>query len=213
MYPEEIASLKEAVIRSGGSGQSSGKFLEIGTAAGGTLVEMMRSFDDKSRPPFEVIDPMTYFPDQLETVKKNLRDNGLDPDSVKFNVSKSKDAFLKAEARGERYDFILIDGAHKIRYVTQDLSWGRLLNVGGLICLHDYHPNHRGIMMAAERFLRKYPNYERESLAGTLLTIRKREESKEAEIETIDLIWANLWSLFFQLKRNFDKHLSPLFGK
>ena len=46
----------------------SGKHMEIDTAAGGTLRELKLCYP-KSRPPFVVVDPFTYFPDQLEIVK------------------------------------------------------------------------------------------------------------------------------------------------
>ncbi|OYW22698.1 MAG: hypothetical protein B7Z55_04335, partial [Planctomycetales bacterium 12-60-4] len=49
-----------------------GLHLEIGTAAGGTLCAMLGAFSDASRPPFVVVDPMRYFPQQLDLVRKNL---------------------------------------------------------------------------------------------------------------------------------------------
>lgn len=98
-----------------------GKHLEIGTAAAGTLWEMLRSFNDVNRPPFVVVDPMNYFSDQFNTVCKNLRQHECDPDWVDFKISKSSDAFAEAELNNERFDVIFIDGNHKIRYVTEDL--------------------------------------------------------------------------------------------
>src|ERR1700687_1759576 len=66
-----------------------GAHLEIGTAAGGTLRELMRAYPDETRPRFVVVDPMTYFPDQLAKVRRNLKDAGLDPERVDFRVAKS----------------------------------------------------------------------------------------------------------------------------
>ena len=42
--------------------QLTGQHLEVGTAAGGTLCAMMQCFAEQSRPPFVVVDRMTYFP-------------------------------------------------------------------------------------------------------------------------------------------------------
>jgi hypothetical protein len=156
---------------------------------------------------------MTYFHNQLEIVKKNLRNNGFDPEAVEFRVSKSKPAFFQAEAEGEKYDFILIDGAHKIRYVTQDLRWTRLLNVGGLLCMHDYNQNHKGVMWSAERLLRKFSNYQKEALVDSLIVIRKIAPSSKPEINMLDILWANLWSQVLQWERNLKKHLPFLFKK
>src|SRR6056297_2502919 len=47
----------------------SGRHLEIGTAAGGTLKEMIGVYADRETcPQFVVIDPFTYFDDQLKKV-------------------------------------------------------------------------------------------------------------------------------------------------
>ena len=78
----------------------SGPHLEIGTAAGGTLKEMMRCYPDSRRPKFVVVDPMTYFDDQLRIVRDNLSSAGLAPDDVEFRLSKSWPAFLAAAVAG-----------------------------------------------------------------------------------------------------------------
>ena len=118
--------------------QFTGQHLEVGTAAGGTLCAMMKSFAEQSRPQFVVVDRMTYFPDQMETVRQNLQNHQLDPDTLDFRVATSAAAFAAAEKSGDRFDFILLDGNHKILAVMADLRWTRLLNPGGIICLHDY---------------------------------------------------------------------------
>jgi hypothetical protein len=84
---------------------------------------MMKCFNETTRPLFVVVDPMSYFANQLEIVKRNLRTHKLALDFVDFRVSTSAEAFKKSENMRETFDFMLIDGAHKIRYVTQDLSW------------------------------------------------------------------------------------------
>ena len=182
-----------------------GRCLEIGTAAGGTLCQMMRQFTDLERPQFVVVDPMSYFTNQLETVRENLRRHGLNPAQVDLRVSTSADAFAHAAAAGETYDFMFIDGAHKIRYVTQDLRWTRLLKVGGRVCLHDYHAQHKGVHWPTHRLLRKYPNYRRERLAGSLLALCKPEASARPEISRLDELWAALVSPVLQWERSWNK--------
>ena len=61
MSEEELSALANWV---GGIG-SNGKYLEIGTAAGGTLSFMMNCFDAGTRPRFVVVDTMAYFDNQL----------------------------------------------------------------------------------------------------------------------------------------------------
>ena len=73
MRPEEHELLL-AVLR---SVPPEGRCLEVGTAAGGTLVRMLACRDPQNEAKFVVVDPMKYFPRQLETVKRNLREHGL----------------------------------------------------------------------------------------------------------------------------------------
>jgi predicted O-methyltransferase YrrM len=202
--PDELICLRDLIRNSG----LPGRHLEIGTAAGGTLCAMMNCFAAEQRPPFVVVDSMAYFTDQLEVVKQNLRQHGLDPAQVDIRVAKSFDAFQSAEAAGETFDFVFIDGAHKIRYVTQDLRWSRLVNVGGLICVHDYTPKQPGVVRAVNRFLHQHPNYERVALVNTLLVLRKRAASQAQEISRIDSLWALVMSPWIQLQQSLAKRLA-----
>lgn len=167
----------------------SGKHLEIGTASGGTLCRMMKAFDNNDRPPFVVVDPMTYFKDQMTTIRKNLRDNGLSPDGIDFRVMKSNKAFISANQNRESFDFIFIDGAHKVNYVTDDLKWTRLLIRGGIVCLHDYS-SIKGVRLAVNRFLRRHPNYVKINCVDTLLILCKTTESAAPEVSITDTAWA-----------------------
>lgn len=176
-----------------------GKHLEIGTAAGGTLYSMMKAFEDHKRPRFVVVDPMTYFQNQMDTVKKNLQDNGISAEDVDFRVMKSNQAFREADQRHESFDFIFIDGAHKIHYVTDDLRWTRLLNAGGIVCLHDY-TSVRGVRLAADRFLGKNPHYVKVVCVNTLLILRKTGESLRPEISFSDRVWASLFAPLLRLE-------------
>lgn len=137
--PAELAALTDLLKGAG----LDGRHLEIGTAAGGTLRELLASYPADRRPPFVVIDPMSYFPDQLGTVRRNLAERGVDPDGVEFRVGFSQDEFPKAAARGERFQFVFIDGDHSATGVMRDMMWARLLEVGGYLCLHDVGPQPR----------------------------------------------------------------------
>ena len=55
-----------------------GNFLEIGTAAGGTLKEIQTVDSVNLTAKFFVLDPFTYFPNQLEKVHQNLSNSKID---------------------------------------------------------------------------------------------------------------------------------------
>jgi predicted O-methyltransferase YrrM len=200
---DELSFLLDLVRRS----NLRGRYLEIGTAAGGTLCQLMGCFTPNEMPQFVVVDPMTYFPDQLEVVKGNLRRHELDSSRVDFRIARSAEAFSRAEKAGERYDFMFIDGAHKLRYVTQDLRWTRLLNVGGLACLHDCHAKQKGVLWAANRFQRRHPNYRRKELQGTLLVLQKEAASRTAEIDWRDRAWSLVLAPWLHWERSLRKRL------
>jgi predicted O-methyltransferase YrrM len=201
MTPAEHELLQRMLMAARGEGD----YLEIGTAAGGTLCTMLAAFPVEKRPPFVVVDPMGYFPNQLELVHKNLRDHQLDPANVDFRVATSAQAFPAAASRNDRFRFQLIDGCHKIRSVMLDLKWTRLLAVGGVVCFHDFTPKHRGVWLAVRRFLAKNPNYQIIEQADSLLAVRKREPSPLLEVTTTDEWYASAWYLPLQLERKWQK--------
>jgi predicted O-methyltransferase YrrM len=201
MTPAEHALLLRMLHDAPGAG----KALEIGTAAGGTLCAMLGSFPAHERPPFVVVDPMGYFPRQLDLVQQNLRDHGIDPAGVDFRVATSAVAFPPAESRQETFRFMLIDGCHKIRSVTQDLKWTRLLAAGGIVCFHDFVPKHRGVWLAVRRFLQRHPHYEIVDQADSLLAVRKDATSPRAEVSTWDVLYADAWYLPLQVERKWQK--------
>jgi predicted O-methyltransferase YrrM len=151
--------------------QRPGRHLEIGTAAGGTLCEMMRAATH--RPPFVVIDTMNYFANQRQVVEQNLLSHGLPLEQVEFREMRSWDAFKESRREHESFDFVLIDGTHKFRYVMQDLHWAWLVNPGGILAVHDYTPRLRAVKWAADYFLANNCNYHRLALAGSLLILEK----------------------------------------
>jgi SAM-dependent methyltransferase len=163
-----------------------GTYLEIGTAAGGTLCQMMLCFSTHNRPKFVVVDPMRYFPRQLEIIQRNLQSHFLDPLQVEFRVMASSQAFTLAAERGERFDLILIDGDHNIESVMLDLRWTELLNDRGIVCIHDYAPRFIGVKFAVNRFLRRNPAFTVLGRQGSLLAVRK-EGSTGSELTRMDL--------------------------
>lgn len=203
--PREMETLLGLLRKS----QFSGRHLEIGTAAGGTLKEMMLCYPAGRRPRFVVIDPMTYFPGQLEKVKSNLSSAGVDASEVEFRIGKSWPAFHAAEKAGETYSFMFIDGSHKLAHVTEDLAWTRLLDTGGIVCLHDYEPKFPGVTMATDRFISQHPNYEIAAHVERLIALKKTAPSAKKEISAWDLQRAKLLSAYQQIQRGIGKRLSP----
>jgi predicted O-methyltransferase YrrM len=182
-----------------------GTHLEIGTAAGGTLKELMRCYSDAKRPRFAVVDPMRYFPDQPAIVRKNLASAGLDPEQVDFRVGRSWPEFQRSERAGEHFAFIFVDGSHKIHHVTEDLAWTRLLQPGGIICFHDYNRNFPGVVLPVDRFLARYRNYRVVEQVESLLIVEKTAASSAREIDARDRLRARIINVFHQLQASARK--------
>ena len=182
-----------------------GPHLEVGTAAGGTLCAMMRCFNDETRPPFVVVDRMTYFPNQLDAVKMNLKRHGLDPGQVEFRVAMSGAAYREAAERGDGFDFILLDGCHKILAVMSDLRWTRLLRVGGVICLHDYSPKFPGVKLSVDRFLAGHSHFRILGRADSLIALRKESASTKPEVSALDRAYAIAMHVPLLTRRKLDK--------
>jgi SAM-dependent methyltransferase len=183
MSIEETRLLLDLIIAE----QLGGTYLEIGTAAGGTLCQMMMCFSHHDRPKFVVVDPMRYFPRQLEIIQRNLLSHSLDPLQVEFRVMTSSQAFTLAAERGERFDLILIDGDHNIGSVMVDLRWTELLNSRGIVCIHDYAPRFIGVKLAVNRFLRRNPAFTVLRRQGSLIAMRKEGSTGSGEPKRMDL--------------------------
>src|SRR4051812_46739186 len=165
LFPEEL----QAIVRLLQSAGLRGPHLEIGTAAGGTLKQMMLAYPSDARPKFVVVDPMRYFPNQRDIVEGNLASAGIDPRGVDFRVMTSWEALKRALHPPESFSFIFIDGDHNADHVMQDLRWTRLLETGGCVCLHDYSPQFPGVVWATKRFLRANRGYRQAGLIGRLI--------------------------------------------
>jgi predicted O-methyltransferase YrrM len=181
----------------------SGTHLEIGTAAAGTLKKIMLIYDKQNRPKFIVIDPMTYFPNQFEIVKKNLSEAGIDSNEITFYKEKSSKAYKKIINSGERFDFIFIDGAHKTKQVWQDMRYTNMLSSGGILCIDDYLDVPE-VQTPVDMFLKKNPVYKKMTIEGRTLFIKKSSsiKNKRAIFESCSIPFINL---FFQWRRSFVK--------
>jgi len=178
-----------------------GHHLEVGTASGITLAEMVRARPTRGDPAFVVVDNMQYFPDQLSVVRANLQRRAVNPDRVEFRIGDSGEMFAAADREGDSFDFMVIDASHRIRKVTADLRWTRLLRPGGVVCMHDYSPRFPGVLRSVDRFLARCANYERIGKVGSLLALRKRAPSHRPEISLADRIWAAGWHVRLKLTR------------
>ena len=203
MSPElsaaELAALRSLLGRAG----LRGTHLEVGTAAGGTLREMMLCYAPP-RPPFVVVDPFRYFPNQGAVVLGNLEAAGIGAAEVELRQSDSDAAFRAATAVGECFDFILIDANHGARHVIRDLRWAGLLSPGGYLCLHDYG-RFPGVTWAADRFLHGNANYRRTVLEDSLIVLQKIEEAPGRGVGTIDIVLGEALSLAHRLSRSVKK--------
>src|SRR5271168_3679112 len=110
--PAETSAAERALLRRVLSESSlTGCHLEIGTAAGGTLAELMSFYPATERPRFVVVDPMQYLSGQIGAIARNLAAAGIRMDEVDFRVKTSAGGFQES-ARDEKFSFIFIDAIH-----------------------------------------------------------------------------------------------------
>ncbi len=111
-----------------------------------------------------------------------------------------------AQAAGETFSLVVIDAAHEVLRITEDLRWLRLLRPGGVACFHDYCRDFRGIQLALNRFLSRYHSYEWMELAGSLLSIRKTRPSDRREVDLADRLYARLMHLPLKIEHKLTRH-------
>ena len=184
--------------------------LEIGTAAGGTLHEIYNFYKSSGRdiPNFWVVDPMKYFPNQYDVVRENLTKNCVNISKVRFLQNISSTAIKVAFTEKPTFDFILIDGSHKRKYVTQDLMWSRFLNKGGILCAHDYSLKFPGVCKSIDLFLKKYDNYKLITLTESLIIIRKEELTRKSEISPLMLLSSAIEGFIQQVLSSIHKRIT-----
>lgn len=201
MTDAELAMLEQILRREA----FPGAHLEVGTAAGGTLCRMLACLPRERR--FVVVDRMQYYDGQLASFERNLERHGIDRARVDLRVASSARAFREAAARGERFDFALIDAGHTLADVTRDLRFARLVRDGGIVCLHDCDDrlSHRGVRVAVRRFERRRPEYERIAQVDTLVALRKRCAPRRREVDAFDVAHAALLALPLRVLRTAGK--------
>ena len=135
---------------------------------------------------FFVLDPFTYFPNQLEKVHQNLSNSKIDLERVEFWIGTTDSQIENALEQGLSFKFIFIDGDHKAYPVMNDLRWMELLEVGGLACFHDYCDKFPGVAWSLDHFLSKNDEFSMILEAETLRVI-KRNGEKLVPVNRLDL--------------------------
>ena len=185
-----------------------GNFLEVGTAAGGTLKEIIQTADnEKLDASFYVLDPLTYYPDQLEKINKNLSNSDIDPSRVQFWKGTTDNYFPIALEKGLKFKFIFVDGDHKAYPVMNDLRWMELLEVGGVACFHDYCDKFPGVGWSLKHFLSRNKQFCTISEAETLRVIRRNGE-KIVTVNSADILQSKFMQVFLRLRRSIKKRLA-----
>ena len=183
MHPEETRALGEVAALA----PASGAIVEIGTAAGGSLVRLLDAVGGAGRRRVIVVDPLTYFPGQRDVWELNLKRHGIDPAAIDLFVGRSARALRKL--RLEELAFVLIDGGHKLKDVIRDTRWLGRLRTGGIAAIHDCSPACPGVERAVAIFLRRNPNYRQIRCVRTLLFIERTGPGRAVEMPAWR-IWA-----------------------
>jgi hypothetical protein len=206
MTAEELALLESELI----STKAPGGVIEIGTAAGGTFVRVYKALPRDRRVRLSVVDVFTYYPDHLGVFKRTLRDNGVPEDAVDIRAARSNLALAEAVRRKESFSFIIVDASHKLKHVTQDLSWLSLLAVGGKAAFHDYGEKIPAVRIAVDKFLRRNRNYRMKARAGTLAVLEKTAPTKGGEVSYADHAFAIAYTIVQQNKKTINRLSSIL---
>ena len=192
-----------------------GLHVEIGTAAGGTLRKLLEVYDSKAkRPSFLVIDPMTYFPNQLDVVMQNVEHITWAKTKLRFEIASSSDAFARFRSRsGGLISFLLIDGSHKIKYVANDTRWLEHLEVGGVVAFDDYGAGFPGVDWVVHKIMLPNTDFKKIAIAGRLIAFEKVGNTFGAPLTIYQRILANVLHPCFQIRMSLRKRLPTLARK
>jgi len=120
--------------------------LEIGMAFGLSTLFVCQAHKDKGAGHHTAIDPWQkrWF---NNIGLRNVRNAQLDGD-FRFFEAPSFEALAELGSKGERFDFVFIDGNHRFDYTLVDFFLvDKILNVGGHVMLHDpWMPSIRKIL-------------------------------------------------------------------
>jgi len=197
----------EALCRRVAALEVDGRIVEVGTAAGGTMVKLLQSLPLEAHSRVSVVDTFEYFPDHLKIWQENLRQNGFDPVAIELLRGSSMDGYRAVAGRGDRLAFVLVDAGHKLKDVIRDVQWLSLLEVGGVGAFHDYSGRFPGVMLAVDTFLARNPEFEREELEGTLMFVRKKSETDRKVMPKWVICWMTVRSLLMQWEKSLRKRL------
>ncbi|MEM6886454.1 MAG: class I SAM-dependent methyltransferase [Verrucomicrobiota bacterium] len=209
LHPGEWEALCDRVARL----EVSGRIVEVGTAAGGTMVKLLQALPVEKHSSVSVVDTFEYFPDHLQIWQDNLRQNGFDPGVIELLQGASMDGYRTASGRGERLAFVLVDAGHKLKDVIRDVQWLSLLEVGGVGAFHDYSERFPGVMLAVDTFLDRNPEFEREALVGTLMFVRKMRDTDHEVMPAWLMGWMTFRSLLMQWGKSLRKRLPGTRGR
>ncbi len=206
----ELTLLKEKILES----DHKGRILEIGTAAGGTFVEMFNTLKE-SQPEiapnkFVVIDTFEYFTDHLGIWKSNLEKNSINPDEIDIRKGDSYKIFKQTQNEKSDYSFILVDASHLLKNMIRDIRWLERLKVGGIAAFHDYSTNFPGVQIAVNVLLKNNSNYKKVNLVESLLVIEKTAETTSREISCCQIFLYTVLSKLLDLKRSAKKRLKKI---
>ena len=201
--PKELSCISEAIKTL----SIGGNFLEIGTAAGGTLKEIIKTAEKLNlSADYFVLDPLTYFPKQLEKVHQNLLNSNIDPKTVEFWEGTTDSHLPLALGRDLEFNFIFVDGDHKAYPVMLDIQWMELLSVGGVACFHDYNEKFPGVMWSLDRFLAKNDQFNIIMKAESLIVIKRDGEAIQP-VTQFDLFVSKFMQIFLRVRRSIKKRL------
>lgn len=202
----ERACIKDAITTL----STGGNFLEIGTAAGGTLKEIIHTADHAGLDArFFVLDPFTYYPDQLQKVHRNLENSGINPDRVVFWQGTTGNHLPIATQKKMRFNFIFIDADHQAYPVMSDLRWMNLLLEGGVACFHDYCERFPGVMWSLNRFLKRNKDFSMILQAESLVVV-KRNGRMIQSVTQADIAISLLAQIFFRVRHSITKRISRI---
>jgi cephalosporin hydroxylase len=117
----------------------------------------------------EVVPPYDE-PTSYEAMLQNLRDLGLLP-FVDPIVATSQCA---AKNYNQSIRLLFIDGSHRYEDVLLDLHlWEPWVNVGGVICMHDTHPEVKSVNLAISNYVKPRRNIKKLLELGNFTVFKK----------------------------------------
>ena len=184
--------------------------IEVGTAAGGTLAQLINYSNETGRnDEFIVIDTMKYVSNQFETVIENLNKSGVRTDKLNIWPGTTSEFLKNTVIRSEfQIALLFIDAEHKPRPLYKDLMLTKYLMKGGYICIHDYGGKFTGVTWLINRMLRL--NKKSLKIFGkidNLIIIEKVSTARIKGFEKIDWLIVFFAQPILRVKKSIIKRL------